>query len=114
MSKNWRGWDILPYSWPKGDEPKEENMKEGNISEELEKRGLPKKVSYVTFVEPERLPGPHKCCAVWKRAMEDGSDSEGWKSEITWHEHDGYSLGSDALPQRIKFCPWCGVEVNNA
>ena len=90
-------------------------MKEGNISEELEKRGLPKKVSYVTFVEPERLPGPHKCCAAWGAAMEDGSDYEGYYPAIWWRQlGDGnkYVVGSK-MPD-IKFCPWCGVEVNNA
>jgi len=35
MTKNWRGWDILPYSWPKGDEPKERTV----MSEKQEPTG---------------------------------------------------------------------------
>ena len=35
MTKNWRGWDILPYPWPKGDEPKERTV----MSEKQEPTG---------------------------------------------------------------------------
>jgi len=47
--------------------------------------------------------------------MEDGSDYEGYYPAIWWRQlGDGnkYVVGSK-MPD-IKFCPWCGVEVNNA
>ncbi len=67
------------------------------------------------------------CCDGWRRALENGTDSEGCYPAITYRQGefdwpdgatepvtipDGYCLGVD-LPL-VLFCPWCGERVPDA
>ena len=51
------------------------------------------------------------CCDTWKKALSEGTDSEGFNSMIIYE--DGLptigNIGSDTELPPLKYCPWCGA-----
>ena len=60
---------------------------------------------------PNSAKSPKHCCKDFEAALEEGTDSEGFGSEIhpAILDKTAYSIGSGLKP--IKFCPWCGSKV---
>lgn len=66
----------------------------------------------------ERRVVPHRCCEWFDRALEDGTDNEGYEPLVYFGEADdmdavggpGVKIGSGLPP--IRLCPWCGATVS--
>jgi len=48
------------------------------------------------------------CCEIWRKALTDGTDNEGWGALIHIRSRKKAYIGS--IKQAAKFCPWCGTK----
>lgn len=52
-------------------------------------------------------------CDEFKKALEPGTDNEGYMSAICPHSEDENKFEIGCLDAPIKFCPWCGKLAPN-
>jgi hypothetical protein len=49
------------------------------------------------------------CCKSMERALQDGTDGEGYESLFWWSNDEEILGGSHQEP--LVYCPWCGKKI---
>lgn len=49
------------------------------------------------------------CCPEFAKALEGGSDNEGYGCLIRHRSGESFEIGCELA--QVRFCPWCGAEV---